>query len=105
MPTKNMRLELGTLTVTDESGKQFEIGEMSDIEITCEQDHSATKIINSGEAAEITLTMKIPLRSRLRFKWEMYKAKRRMKRLIKALYNKNEPHEFTINFKRGENDG
>ena len=100
MPTEKFNLGAGTITITDESGKEFELGEISETEFTCEQDYTKTKFIKAGIPSQITLEIKMTWGTKLRLKWELFKAKRRMKKIIKALYDDNAPHEFTITLKR-----
>ena len=99
MPTKNnVNIEVGTLIVTDESGKTFELGEFSEMEYKGEFEH--IKLDNEGS---IEFTIKMSLKTRLRFKWEVFKAKRRMKKLIKALYDDGKPHELTVTVRGAKN--
>ena len=100
MPPKNIKLGVGTITLTDQNGKEFELGEVTETEWICEQNNSKTKIINKGDTTEISFTLKMSFRSKLRMKWQLFKAKRKAKKLVKLLCIKDGVHEFTVNLKK-----
>lgn len=103
MGDKNIIVEMGILTMTDENGKTFEIGEISDIDLSVQNDVDFRVIKNANEVS-VECTLKVPFKTRVRLAWEVFKAKRKAKKIIKALTNGNQPLELTINMRRAENE-
>ncbi len=66
--------------IEDENGEMQEIGEIGTIELEKQEQ------VNFPLEAppELTVSVKLPLKSRIKFKWEMFKMGRRFKKLARS---------------------
>ena len=91
-----------SVIATDENGKEYQVGGIPDVKISC-------KLVGCEMSKNIPIrleyTMKIPFWSKLRLKWHLREAIRRLKKLWKELEKIGVPHELTISIKRGEENG
>ena len=96
MATTKYKCALGNVIATDENGKEYQLGGIPDVTIVASITGHDTAY---RKPASIEYNMKIPFWSKLRLKWRLRKAFRKLKKQVKQLEKTGEPYELTISIK------
>ena len=93
MADKKVIAETGLLTMTDEKGKSFSIAEISDITLFT---HGEPIVLGEKNIDSVECKLEIKAKNTLHLRHEIFKARRRSKKIINGIKNGSCPLKFTL---------
>lgn len=101
MDNQKVIAKKGVLTMTDAKGKSFSIAEIADITLFT---HGEPIVLGEKNIDSIECKLEIKAKNTLHLRHEIFKARRRSKKIINGIKNGSCPLKFTLAMKgfRGE---